>query len=768
MLSLRKISYLLYVLLIAASCSTVKVIPQDQSRLKQNKIVIKNSTQYDTDELLPYIKQKPNTYFFLGWNPFINVYNWRNGKDNGWNRFLEKIGQAPVIFNNELVEQSNVNITNHLIYKGYYNSDVTADVNTKNKKTTVTYNVNLGNRYYIDSVVIRIEDTTLNRVFFDSNLDDIFTKGELLSEESLNNKSQLVTNELRNNGFFSFTKNYLFFEADTTNRNGNAILYVDVRNYTRNESPNEAKPHRIFTINDVNYTTNKKKKNNFEYIYQGDSVVAVPIINQEDSYDSMRVHSVNYYYKNKPLLKPKMLSRINYIKPGEIYSEQLIKQTYDRISNLKVFSSVNIQLDPVDSNTVDCNVNLTASDIQGFEVGLEASINSNSLLGISPKVSYFHKNLFRGAEIFSINLMGDFQFGFKNNKRATEFGVSTSLSLPTFIFLPDRIFKSHNIPRTEFVLSYNYQTRPEFSRFILSGSFNYNWSIKERFFIKITPIRANIVKIYNMDSIFFNKLKDPYIQNSYMNHFDFGLSANFFYTTDPAPTHKKNYFYARWNNRLSGNLLSLFNNCLPENELGMKTIWGSAYSQYYKTELTGVYTLFFGKKSNHSIALRGLVGVGYGYGNSLSLPFEELFWAGGANSLRAWAARSVGPGSLPMDEEFSIPNQMGDMRLEANIEYRFPIFWSFEGAVFVDCGNVWNVETFGDNPKEEGVFKFNTFYRELALGWGAGLRLNLGFAILRLDCGVKLKDPSVSSWYGPDKWFKKKNYGIQFGVGYPF
>lgn len=763
-----RIYILLLILLVVASCSTVKVIPQDESRLKQNKVNITNSKSYPEDDLIPYIKQKPNTYFFLGWNPFLNVYNWRNGKDNGWNRFLAKIGQAPVIFNKDLVEQSKDNIYNHLIYQGYYNSKVDADIKTKKRKTTVTYNVTLGNRYNVDSINIDIKDSNLKEVFYSKDLQNTFKKGDLLSEELLNSKSQIVANSLRNEGFFAFSKNYLFFEADTLGRDGNAILNVDINNYTRNESPTESKPHTVYTFKDVNYKTIRGAKQRFNYIYEGDSIVAVPITAPVSSYDTLNMFSLNHIFRNKPLLRPKMISRINYIKPGQTYSEKLVQDTYNRISNLKVFSSVNIQLDPVDSNYVNCNVNLTASEIQGFKVGLDASVNSNGLLGISPQLSYYHKNLFRGAEIFSVNLMGDFQFGFKNKKRATEFGVSTSLSIPNFLFLPDRIFKSNNVPRTEFSVAYNYQTRQEFTRFIISGAFNYNWSVKDKFFFKIAPVSVNIVKIYNMDSLFFEKLKDPYIQNSYMDHFDFGLNANFYYTSDPSPTHKKNYFYLRWNNRVSGNLLSLFNNCLNTNELGFKTIWGSAYSQYYKTELTGVYTWKFGRKLNHSVAVRGLVGIGVGYGNSKTLPFEELFWAGGSNSLRAWSSRSVGPGAVPLDEELTIPNQMGDMRLEANIEYRFPIFWNFEGALFVDCGNIWNIETWGDDPKEEGVFRFDTFYKELAVDWGAGLRLNLGFAILRLDCGFKLKDPTIDQWYGPNKWFKKKNYGIQFGVGYPF
>ena len=209
---------------------------------------------------------------------------------------------------------------------------------------------------------------------------------------------------------------------------------------------------------------------------------------------------------------------------------------------------------------------------------------------------------------------------------------------------------------------------------------------------------------------------------------------------------------------------------MKKNENGERLIWDSPYSQYYRTEISTVYTWKLGKKENHSIAARFLAGVGVGYGNSLSMPFEKLFWAGGAYSLRAWQARTVGPGYAQIDTTFTIPNQTGDMRLEANIEYRFPLFWNFEGAVFMDAGNVWNIKDHTEEGEErrEGLFRFNNFYRHIAADWGFGIRLDLNFVLLRLDMGIKLYDPAENDWKGPASFLDKGNYGVQFGVGYPF
>lgn len=758
---------LVLVVLSIVACSTTKVIPEGESRLKHNNINITNSKSYQASELEPYLKQRPNTYFIFGWNPFLNVYNWKNGKNGGWDRFIDKIGQEPVIFDNDLVDKSIENIGNHLVYQGYYKSEIKDDIKTIGQKTVVDYNITLGKRYLIEDVSYEIEDTLLAKDFYKDSLQNSIEVGEYLSEEYLTNVSEKIAANLRDNGYFGFTKNFLFFTADTNMHNGGAKLNVEIRNYSRNESASEAEPHRKFNFGKVTMLPLRKPSNPLIYEFVGDSVVAIPTMSINTPNDSTYYKGINIKYRNRLLLKRKVLARMNSVEEDSLYRESDVAHTYSRLTNLNLFSSVNVHMDQVDSNTVDCNITLTASELQGYKIGLESSINSSGLFGISPSVSYYHKNLFKGAELFSVSLMGDFQFAFNSDKRANEFGASTSLSIPNFLLLNDRIFKSQNVPRTEITLSYNYQDRPEYTRNIISGTYGYSWSMREKFFYKINPVQVNIVKLYNLRNDFYENLKDPFLINSYKDHFDLGLGTSFYYTTDASPQPKQSYFYLRWQQDLSGNALSLFNKLMPENRDGERLIWDSPYSQYYRTEVSAVYTWKFGKNMNQAIAVRGLAGVGVGYGNSVTLPFEKLFWAGGAYSLRAWQARTVGPGYAQVDSTFTIPNQTGDMRLEANIEYRFPLFWNFEGAVFADAGNVWNIKRNSDSDRE-GLFEFKNFYKHIAADWGVGLRLNLDFVILRLDMGMKIYDPAESDWKGPGDWLKKGNYGVQFGVGYPF
>ena len=760
----KLISYLFAAIFVAA-CSTTKVIPEGESRLKANRIIIENSKDYPASSLQPYLKQKPNTSYIFGWNPFLNIYNWSNGKNKGWDKFVTKVGQAPVIFDKSLVKSSKTNINNHLIYDGYYNSVITDSIVTRKKKSVVYYKVKLGKQYKIDSISYSIADKTISDLFFQDKSASLLRPGDILSENRLEQESQRVETQLRNNGFYGFTKNYFFFEADTLGGNGKASLNVKISDYTRNELAKDAKPHRQYTFGDV-------------YINPSRSQIRIADTShsllQRFKMDTCFYKGAYITYYKKPLLRRSVLSRINKIKSGELYNQEVVSNTYRRFSNIGVFNSVNVQLEEVDSSKVQTDINLTASALQGYKINLEASTNSSGLFGISPTVSYYHKNIFRGGELFALSFMGNFQFKAHSDIRSTEFGVSSSLGIPNFLLLPDRFFHATLMPKTEVAISYNYQQRPEYTRNIISASYGYSWNSKDsRLFYKITPIQLNVVKLLNLSESFYESLQDPFLKNSYQDHFDFGLGANLYYTTDASANPQHSYFYFRWQNDIAGNLLSLFNKSMKANDAGEKMIWGSPYSQYYRGEVSAVYTWKFGKTNRQAFAARLLVGAGTGYGNSKQLPFEQLFWAGGAYSLRAWQARTVGPGYAPEDTTFAIPNQTGDVRLEANVEYRFPLFWSFDGAVFVDAGNVWNLRRSTSqksisNEAHAGVFKFNTFYRHIAADWGLGLRLNLGFALLRLDWGLKIYDPPTNMWMGPEHWFKKGNYGLQFGVGYPF
>lgn len=717
--------FLLTIILMSASCSTTRVLQDGEYRLRQNKIAIVNDKEFNPNQLNKYLKQNDN----LGWSPFLYVYNWSNGKGGGWDKFVERIGKAPVVYDPEQVDNSISNIENHLEYLGYYGSDVQSEISVRKKKVNVTYNVTLGRRFPIRDITLILPERGEFREAFLSDTSAIGVRaGDYLAEESLETESETLAATMRNKGFYDFSKNHFFFEADTLTDPGYALLQMKVEEYTRNETPKDAEPIRRFYIEDVTFSYPKTLK-----------------------------------------IKQKILRDLNTIIPGEVYSEDMVNSTYSRLSALRVFSSVNIGMTPKDTNLIDCSISLTQSRLQGFKVNLEASTNSSGLFGISPQLSYYHKNIFRGGEWLNLSFMGNFQFKFKDDIRSNEFGVSAGLSLPRFFPLSYRYFKGA-IPRTDINFSYNYQNRPEYTRNILSTSYGYTGNVKNTFFYQVYPLQLNVVRLFDLDKDFYDNLAaDPFLRNAYQDHFDLGSGGTLYYTTNSAAIPTETYFYSRLQLDIAGNLLRAFNPLMRKDAEGAGMIWNTPYSQYVRAELTLGRTWVWGKNNGQSIATRLLAGAGYAYGNSSALPFEKHFYGGGANSLRGWQARTVGPGTSKMDDSFIIPNQTGDMKLEANIEYRFDMFWKVAGAVFIDAGNVWTLRH-KDTPNDDpAVFRWRNLGDSIAANWGTGLRLDFGFLLLRFDLGMKIHDPArEQKWVNPGKWLKRDNFALHFGVGYPF
>lgn len=711
------------------SCSTTKVLQDNEYRLAKNEIEILNDKHFNPNQLQAYLKQKPNSYFIFGWNPFLNVYNWQNGKGKGWDKFVTKIGVAPVVYEAEQVDNSILNLENRLEYLGYFDSKVESRISVKRKKVNVTYEVTLGKRYPIKQLSITLpEGGEFSEAFLKDTSAMTVKVGDYLSESALEAETERSSADMRNKGFYTFNKNYYFFEADTLTCPDSALLHLTVHEYTRNETAKEAEPIRKFYFNDVSIT-----------------------------------------YPRTLKIKDKVLKELNTIIPGAPYSSDIVNQTYSRLASLRVFNSVNIGMTKTDTNLVDCSISLSQSKLQGFKVNLEGSTNSSGLLGVSPQLSYYHKNIFRGGEWLNLSFMGNFQFKFNDSVRSNEFGVSAGLSFPKFFPLPYRYFKGA-IPRTDINLSYNYQDRPEYTRNIISTSYGYNGRVGDRFYYQAYPLQLNIVRLFNLDPDFYKTLaNDPFLRYAYQDHFDLGSGMTLYYTTDAASIPTESFFYTRFQFDIAGNMLSLFKPLMKRDQDGFATIWNTPYSQFVRSEITLGRTWIFGRNGGQAIATRLLAGAGYAYGNSSALPFEKHFYGGGSNSLRGWQARTVGPGLSPMDTSFVIPNQTGDMKLEANIEYRFNMFWKVAGAVFVDAGNVWTLKDDGTQAGKESMLRWDTFGESIAANWGVGMRLNFGFMLLRLDLGLKVHDPAREiKWVGPDQWFKRDGYALHFGVGYPF
>lgn len=709
-------------LLSLVSCSTTKLVPEGSYRLLSNKVVFEGE-KLSPNDVTPYIRQQAKKGLILGWSPGMSIYNWSNGSGQGINRVWETIGTPPVIFDPSQIEGSCTNIAKHLETLGYYGSKVTGEVVFSGRLAKVKYHVTPGKRIPIDQIVYEVPGGTFGEHFRADSSNITVHVGDFLSEKALEAETVRGAGVFRNLGYYEFNKNFYTFEADTLS--DVTTLYYRIR-----EEP------RVFHIGQVNIS-----------------------------------HPAGIPFRES------LLRKFNVIQPGALYNEQIVNTTYARLAALKVFNSVSVEMSPADSVTVDCDIRLSGLDQLGFKINLEASTNASDLLGFSPKLNLYHKNLFHGGEWLDLGFTGNWQWVPKTQISSSELGVTASLSFPRLLGVSPRRMRGENIPRTEFKASFNYQNRPEYKRILTSFNFGYNGQIGREYFYQLYPLQVSTVKLYEVDETFLDRLLTyPYLWDTFEDQINAGVGAMLYHTTNSDVVPKTAYHYERLSLEASGNVISLFNPILPTYEGIMKQhlLFGLPYKQYVRAELNLGRVFRFGWGDMQSLALHMVAGVGLAYGNSVSLPFEKQFYCGGANGMRGWQARTLGPGFAPLSDYFKIPSQTGDLKFEADIEYRFPSFWKLEWAVFAEAGNVWTlpllrkdlVDGLGGDVDESERFSL----RSIAADWGIGLRVNLDFILIRLDVGFRLHDPARAEgdrWVRPRDWFHGSS-AIHFGVGYPF
>ncbi len=716
-----RLNILFALFVVLTSCSTTKLIPQGRYRFASDKIEISGDTKLKEADLTTYLRQQANGAWFNSWSPGMAIYNWSNGSGGGINAVWESIGTDLVVFDENLMYDSVDNILERLRYLGYYDAKVEADLKLNNRRrlADVVFKVNTGTRHRIDSIVFNVPGGEFGEDFSRDSLNISVKPGDYLAESLLEEETLRGSGYFRNLGYYNFNQNNYFFEADTLS--GRTVLHYNIYPYTRNENATE-----------------------------------------ETVIPKYYIDKVEIEYPGNIDFKESKLKKLNVIRPGMIYSEDLVNTTYYRLSAVNTFNSVSIELEPSDSAMVDCNIRLRSADVYGFKVDAEFSSNSTGLLGASPQLSFYHRNIFKGGESLNIDFSGNFQFLPGTSTGATELGASASIVFPEALgYSLDKI-SGRIIPQTEIRTSYNYQSRPEYTRHISSLSYAYIGQLGSRFFYQLYPVQMSVVHTGSISNSFSDMLsKNPYLWDTFMSQVDLGIGASLRYKTTQDIVPKTAYTSISFSLDLSGNFLALSQKYLGLNKNHPGEILGLPYNQYVRAETNMARAFRFGRNNAQSIAMRLNAGVGYAYGNSTALPFEKQFYAGGASSMRAWQVRSLGPGFKQAEDIFIIPSQTGNLKLEADIEYRFPLLWKLEGALFAEAGNVWETE---DIDK-------NTFIESIAADWGIGLRVNLDFLLLRIDAGFKVYDPARPAeerWLHPSLWLKPNGSAIHFGVGYPF
>ena len=761
---------LLYLALSLASCSATKFVPDGSYLLDEVKIHTDNKEIKPSDMRL-YVRQNPNSKWFSTIKTQLYVYNWSGRDSTKWfNRFLRKIGDAPVIYNESDAIRSQEEIAKAVQNLGYMGASVKRTTKTKKKKLKLFYEITSGKPYIVRTLKYDISDKKIAEYLRNDSTQSMLREGMLFDVNVLDAERQRITDYLLCNGYYKFNKDYITYTADTARNTHQVDLTLHLLPYKTyvGDTPKE---HFQYKINKINFIT--------DYDVLQSSALSSIEIN-----DSLHYNGFPIYYKDKLYLRPKVLVDNLRFASGDLYDERNVQKTYTYFGRLSALKYTNIRFFETqngDSTLLNCYVMLTKSKHKSISFELEGT-NSAGDLGAAASVSFQHRNLFRGSETFMVKFRGAYeaisglQPGYKNHNY-TEYGVETSINFPNFLFpFLTSDFKRRIKATTEFGLQYNYQLRPEFSRTIASASWSYKWIQKQKIQHRIDLLDISYLYLPWISSQFqedyINKDKDNYIlKYNYENRLIVRMGYNYSYNSAGGTlvnnTITTNSYSIRAGFESAGNILYGISKMINmrKNKDGEYAILGIPYAQYLKGDFDFAKNIIIDHRN--SLAFHAGIGIAVPYGNAKVVPFEKRYFSGGANSVRGWSVRNLGPGSFAGDGNFM--NQSGDIKLDASIEYRTRLFWKFRGAAFIDAGNIWTIREYENQPG--GVFEFDKFYKQIAVAYGLGLRLDLDFFVLRFDGGMKAINPKykkAKERYPIIHPRFSRDFAFHFAVGYPF
>lgn len=778
------------VCVLCASCSVTRKIPEGQYLVQKVKIEEDKSTprkeRIRAAELERYVRQSPNKRF-LGLNLGVWIYEQANPeKQNWWNNWKRKIGKEPVLLDMDLTERSAKNLKVYMDSKGFLSSRATFEVDTvsRRKRAFITYRTQQRRPYRIDSISYDFRDKFLEQIILPDTAHTLIRSGEIFDITMLDAERQRITDYLKQRGYYNFSVNNIEYIADTLAGDHLVDLKVVIKQYlTGYNARGEAvmDNHTVYRIDQINIFPNY------------DPTIARTDPDFRNRLDTLYYRGLNVIYEGKPNLRPAVLRQAVPFYPNYVYNADQVTRTYTDLMSLGYFRSTKVafverprdvdvtnivtyvgrsadsaQTRYTQEGYLQCDILCTPALKQSFKIELEGSTTS-SFYGLTATIGYQNRNIFRGAEAFDIAFTGGYEFMKTPDSRkrnATEFGVSTGLTFPRF-FLPFRTrrYRSVNQPKTKLEFSINFQDRPFYRRTLSSLGLTYMWTNARYSSFSLRPIDINVVDMGYLDDAFLDGSQNEYLKESFKTSFIAGLNFGFVYNNQLKHL-GGNATLIRYNLETAGNLIDGLEHLFSKPAAGADYyhIFGIRYSQYVRTDLSVSRKIMLGEK----VALAGRIyaGVAWPYGNSDAMPFDRLFYAGGSNGMRGWAPRTLGPGATPRKTDAQYPMQLGDLKLEANLELRFPIWGIMHGATFFDAGNVWYMNS--KRYDADAIFHIRNFYKELGFNTGFGLRLDIKFAVLRLDWGVQLYnpgDPAGERWIHNFKW---KNMALNFGVGYPF
>ncbi len=767
------------ILFFLPSCRVVKNLPEGQSLLVKNKFILKNKTtnaekERIRDDLGKIAAQKPNRRFlqimpFRMWMYYSATRGKKLTKFKQW--IIDKVGEAPVIYDSTLVSKSVTNMENYLFNYGYFHAQITDTVTTKKKRTRITYNIQTNELWKIGDVELPNGHNTCDSLVRVSWKNTFLKKGDRFSIVSLKNERDRIENVLRNNGFFYFNREYVTFDLDTATQKNAVNIKITIN------QPSDSTQHQQYRINNI-------------YII---SDYAAERLSDSTLRDTVMASEYMLIAKNRQFRKSVLIDAV-YFKHDDLYMKDKEIKTINRFAMLGTFKFISMDYSKVQNvpeNYLDCIVSLTPAKRQAVSASGEVNVTNEGLFGTAVTLSYKNKNLTKGADQLLFDVSSGVQLKFSKKEKVqvitANAGVNVTYYLNKFL-VPFRakIFSRNTNPKTRINVSYNFEHRFDFDTlgeiaFLyqlhhFNFSFGYEWSENRAKTHLFNPITVSFYLLPKRGAEFERRLGlNPILKSSFEEQVIIG--PNYTFTFNNQRTDKdKVYMYFRTNIETAGNIIYAgFKAANPKSSHQSYMIANRPFSQYFRID--GDWRNYF-RMSNHSLfAMRTYAGIGVAYGNSTALPFVKQFFVGGPNSLRGFLIREIGPGGYADASSYDAQsgtktnvgffNQTGDIKLEMNAEIRFDIYKWIKGAVFVDAGNVWLIRK---DTRTNGEFNINRFWSEFAVDAGAGLRLDFNFFCIRFDYGFPLRDPrrvEGKRWqFQNGQAFKTGQF--QLAIGYPF
>jgi len=754
--------------LFTIGCSTTRKLTGDEKLYTGSEIKLESEKKIENkreirSNLEEVVRPNPNTKLFGLIRHRLWFYNFA-GEDaerglRGW--IKRRLGEPPVLLERVNPENTSILMINRLQNRGYFNAEVDYEVREKRRTANILYTVRPKNPYRINNIIFPEPHDDLTQEIMRTKDDTILEEGEIFTLSQLREERERIDEELKNRGFFYFNNEYIRFHADSTIGDNKVNLYLTVREDAPAIAHNRYRIRNIYIYPD--------------YALDRDAAAAEP--------DTVYAHET-FIIQHEDRFRPDIFTQYVFLQPDEIYNRRDHVLTINRLMGLGTFKFVNIrfhQTQVAEEPSLDAHIYLTPVNERSLRAELRAVSKSNDLAGPGLSVGYRNRNFFQGAESFTTDVNTSFETqlgGGQSGLDLYQIGIETELQIPR-ILGPIPIFARESlfVPRTRIRLGYDILNRVDQLRInSFTTRLGYVWMSGRHVRQELNPVSINYFRSSIADAELEQQvLIDPLLRRSLESQFIIGTSYSLFFNSQP-DKNRRNHIYFNFNLDLSGNTMQLIQNVLRSGDTEgdePNTVFGIPYSQFVRADIDLRYYMRLGEKSQ--FVTRLITGAGIPYGNSTSMPYVKQFFSGGSNSIRAFPARSIGPGTLPPpDEPGYFIDRTGDIRVETNFEYRFPIVSILRGALFVDAGNIWMVSKEGE--REGTTFDFDTFLGEFAVGTGFGLRLDASFFVIRFDIAFPLRRPYLPSgerWvvdeidFSSSQW-RSDNLRFNIAIGYPF